>query len=199
MVNLIWTPRLERAFQKLDAISSSKAPLTSSMKTPWPNAEETQTVQEVSLLLQSKDRVFVEFDLIRRVSAMLLKYDRSTASPTDSSDASEDWVHVMIKGSAVYIPKPAPKERSPELDRIMDDVKAKLAEREYRRMISSIDYTASSNGSISSGIRQDMKELKEVKAHTIGIINVLYTGAAVFTAVYMISGHFTEDLGKRSY
>ncbi|KAG0307136.1 hypothetical protein BGZ98_000954 [Dissophora globulifera] len=167
------------------------------MKTPWPNAEETQTVQEVSLLLQSKDRVFVEFDLIRRVSALLLEYDRSTASPTDSNDASEDWIHVMIKGSAVYIPKPAPKERSPELDRIMEDVKAKLAEREYRRMISSIDYTASSNGSISSGIRQDMKELKEVKAHTIGIINVLYTGAAVFTAVYMISGHFTEDLGKQ--
>ncbi|KAI8601659.1 endoplasmic reticulum-based factor for assembly of V-ATPase-domain-containing protein [Dissophora ornata] len=113
----------------------------------------------------------------------------------DILDTSEDWIHSMIKGSSVYVPKPAPKERNPELDRIMEEIKAQVAEKEYQRMISSID-PSSKNGSIASGLRQDLKDMQDVKAHTIGIINVLYTGAAVFTAVFMISAHFTEDLGK---
>ena len=82
----------------------------------------------------------------------------------------------------------------------MEGYKAKLAEKEYQRMISSLDPnspTSVASSTIAYNIRQDMKELKEVKAHAIGIVNVLYTGGAVFTAVFMISAHFTEDLGKR--
>lgn len=77
----------------------------------------------------------------------------------------------------------------------MDGIKAQLAEKEYQRMISNIDPDTFNSSSIASGIRQDMKDMKDVKAHTMSIINVLYTGAAVFTAVFMISAHFTEDLG----
>jgi hypothetical protein len=85
--------------------------------------------------------------------------------------------------------------QSPELERLMDGIKAQLAEKEYQRMVSNIDPDTLNASSIASGIRQDMKDMKEVKAHAIGIVNVLYTGAAVFTAVFMISAHFTEDLG----
>ncbi|KAF9940109.1 hypothetical protein BGZ67_008288 [Mortierella alpina] len=85
--------------------------------------------------------------------------------------------------------------RNPELDRLMEGFKAQVAEKEYQRMVSSIDPNASS--SLASNLRQDLKDLKDVKAHTIGIINVLYTGGAVFTAVFLISAHFTQDLGMR--
>ncbi|KAF9434280.1 hypothetical protein BGZ76_008279 [Entomortierella beljakovae] len=102
----------------------------------------------------------------------------------------------MIRGSSVYVPKPPPKERSPELEHIMEGVKAQLAEKEYQRMISSIT-PGVNNNTLASGIKQEMKDMKDIKAHMIGIVNVLYTGAAVFTAVYMISGHFTDDLGMR--
>ncbi|KAF9560683.1 hypothetical protein EC968_006081 [Mortierella alpina] len=99
----------------------------------------------------------------------------------------------MVRGSGVYIPKAAPKERNPELERLMEGFKAQVAEKEYQRMVSSIDPNASS--SMANNIRQDLKDLKDVKAHSIGIINVLYTGGAVFTAVFLISAHFTQDLG----
>ncbi|KAF9430925.1 hypothetical protein BGZ94_002054 [Podila epigama] len=115
----------------------------------------------------------------------------------DSGEASdEDYIHMMIKGSSIYFPKQPPKERNPELDRIMEGIKAQVAEKEYQRMIASIS-GGPHGSSMSANLRQDIKDLKDVKAHAIGIVNVLYTGAAVFTAVFMISAHFTQDLGKR--
>ncbi|KAG0361879.1 hypothetical protein BGZ54_008903 [Gamsiella multidivaricata] len=186
-MNLEWTPRLEKAFRKLNAKQRSS---TLSL-----NEDETRTAQEVDSMLELKDPVYVNLDLVRRMSVLLLRYSASEVEQGISNDASEDWIHAMIRGSSVYVPKPAPKERSPELDRIMEGIKAQVAEKEYQRMISSIDPNA--RGSIANSLRQDMKDMKDVKAHAIGIINVLYTGAAVFTAVFMISAHFTEDLGMR--
>jgi hypothetical protein len=89
--------------------------------------------------------------------------------------------------------------QSPELERIMEGIKAQVAEKEYQRMISSIDSNGD-NGplTIGSSLRQDMKEMQEVKAHLTGIINVLYTGGAVFLAVFLLSSHATDDLGMVS-
>ncbi|KAF9116795.1 hypothetical protein BGX27_010412 [Mortierella sp. AM989] len=195
MVNLEWTPRLEKAFKKLQAKSQS------SSTTPSLNPVETSTLKEVNSVLEKPNGPeYVDVDLIKRVSALLLKYATSSNTDlkeaVDSNDTSEDWIHAMVKGSSVYVPKPAEKERSPELDRIMEGVKAQLAEKEYQRMVSTIDPNTNSN-SLASGIKQDLRELKDVKAHMIGIVNVLYTGAAVFTAVFLISAHFTDDLGMR--
>lgn len=75
----------------------------------------------------------------------------------------------------------------------MEGIKAQVAEKEYQRMISSIN---GPTDSVATHLRQDIHDMKDVRAHAIGIVNVLYTGAAVFTAVFMISKHFTDDLGK---
>lgn len=75
----------------------------------------------------------------------------------------------------------------------MQGIKAQVAEKEYQRMVSSIN---GPTDSVATHLRQDIQDMKDVKAHAIGIVNVLYTGAAVFTAVFMISKHFTDDLGK---
>lgn len=75
----------------------------------------------------------------------------------------------------------------------MEGIKAQVAEKEYQRMVSSIN---GPTNTVASHLRQDIQDLKDVKAHAIGIVNVLYTGAAVFTAVFLISKHFTDDLGK---
>ncbi|KAG9325158.1 hypothetical protein KVV02_003575 [Mortierella alpina] len=188
MVCLEWTPRLERAFRKLQNTTKHGAP-------PLINEEDQQTRSEVDTLLGTQALECVEMDLIRRVSVLLRKYNSSSIDDKGAGEASEDWIHVMVQGSGVYIPKAAPKERNPELDRLMEGFKAQVAEKEYQRMVSSIDPNASS--SLASNLRQDLKDLKDVKAHTIGIINVLYTGGAVFTAVFLISAHFTQDLGMR--
>ncbi|KAG0218943.1 endoplasmic reticulum-based factor for assembly of V-ATPase-domain-containing protein [Mortierella sp. GBAus27b] len=197
MVQLEWTPRLNKAFRNLHEKTGTTSP---SLKL---NADESRTAQDVSALLESTEQpVCVEMDLVKRVSALLLKHSNNRKSSSGDStdendDASEYWIHAMIKGSSVYVPKPPPKERSPELERIMDGIKAQLAEKEYQRMVSSVDPDSLDSSSIAGAIRQDLKDMRDIKAHSIGIINVLYTGASVFTAVYMISGHFTEDIGIR--
>ncbi|OAQ25777.1 hypothetical protein K457DRAFT_141008 [Linnemannia elongata AG-77] len=196
MVAMEWTPRLESAFKRLQDRKKSLSS-TSTSFTP----DETKTAQEVDTFLSdTKKKECVDLDLVKRVSALLLKYSSSTGDASGVGASSEDWIHIMVKGSTVYVPKAAPKERSPELEKLMDTYKSQLASKEYSRMISSIDpnsLTSSTSSTIAYNLRQDMKDLKDVKAHSIGIVNVLYTGAAVFTAVFMISAHFTEDLGMR--
>ncbi|KAF9320640.1 hypothetical protein BG003_005389 [Podila horticola] len=184
MVNLIWTPRLEAAFHKVETLhKQQQTDLTH---------DETETLHQVQRhLTGTPETVSVDMDLVKRVSALLLKYGR-ISNPEDASD--EDYIHTMIKGSSVYMPKAPPKERNPELDRIMEGIKAQVAEKEYQRMVSSIN---GPTDTVASHLRQDIQDMKDVKAHTIGIANVLYTGVAVFMAVFMISKHFTDDLGKR--
>lgn len=193
MVAMEWTPRLESAFKRLQDRKKSLSS-TSTSFTP----DETKTTQEVdAFLADTKTKECVDLDLLKRVSALLLKYSSSTGDAGGVGVSSEDWIHTMVKGSTVYVPKAAPKVRSPELEKLMDSYKSQLASKEYSRMISSIDSTSSTSSTIAYNLRQDLKDLKDVKAHTIGIVNVLYTGAAVFTAVFMISAHFTDDLGMR--
>ncbi|KAF9922309.1 hypothetical protein FBU30_007596 [Linnemannia zychae] len=197
MANLVWTPRLESAFKRLQIRQQS---LSATPLTP----DEKKTVREVNDFLAKTVSTYpecVSLDLIKRVSAFLLKYSSSSQEGVNSVQASsEDWIHTMLKGSCVHVPKVAPKERSPELEKLMDGYRAQIAEKEYQRMVASINRdspTSAASSTIAYNIRQDMKDLKDVKAHTIGIVNVLYTGGAVFTAVFMISAHFTQDLGFR--
>ncbi|KAI1317257.1 hypothetical protein EDD11_008743 [Mortierella claussenii] len=216
MVKLEWTPRLEAAFRKLHtrtqegtlreaaAARAEAEVITGTTAASW-SKEELKTVKAVDAVLEAKETpVCVDLDLVRRVSALLLKHSGSSNNMSSRegsiqqalfNDEEEDYIHAMIRGSSVYVPKPAPKQRSPELEQLMEGFRAQVAEQEYQRMVSSIDPTASS--SIANHLRQDMKDMKDIKAHAIGIVNVLYTGAAVFTAVFMISAHFTDDLGKR--
>ncbi|KAG0346754.1 hypothetical protein BG004_000906 [Podila humilis] len=141
MVNLIYTARLETAFQKLESLHKEHPDdkLTE---------DETATIQEVRTYL---------------------------------TEATEATIAAV----------PA----NPELEKIMENIKSQVAEKEYQRMVSSVNHK--NNNTVADYLRQDIQDLKDVKAHAIGIVNVLYTGAAVFTAVYMISAHFTNDLGMR--
>ncbi|KAF9905550.1 hypothetical protein EC991_001580 [Linnemannia zychae] len=195
MVDMEWTPRLESAFKRLQHQHSS----TTTTFTP----DDTKTVREVDALLKenkAKTPECVSLDLVKRVSALLLKCSSSSGDANGVNASSEDWIHAMLKGSSVYVPKVPSKERSPELEKLMEGYKAQVAEKEYQRMISTIDPNSpnsAASSTIAYNIRQDMKDLKDVKAHAIGIVNVLYTGGAVFTAVFMISAHFTQDIGKR--
>ncbi|GJJ75120.1 TMEM199 family protein [Entomortierella parvispora] len=185
-MDLQWTPRLESTFRRLLDTTTGATDATST------TLQEQRTLRDVKTLLESSP-VCVSMELIMQVSAMLLRNRREEGN----EDCSEYWIHSMIRGSSVYIPKQPPKERSPELERIMDRIKAEVAEKEYQRMVSSINGNAGGPVSIGSSLKQDMKEMQEVKAHLTGIINVLYTGGAVFMAVFMLSAHFTEDLGMR--
>jgi hypothetical protein len=74
MVNLEWTPRLESAFKRLQHRHSS----TTVTFTP----DETKTIKEVDAFLkEAKAKAApecVNLDLVKRVSALLLKYSSSS-------------------------------------------------------------------------------------------------------------------------
>lgn len=74
MVAMEWTPRLESAFKRLQDRKKSLSS-TSTSFTP----DETKTAQEVdTFLTDTKKKECVDLDLVKRVSALLLKYSSST-------------------------------------------------------------------------------------------------------------------------
>lgn len=74
MVAMEWTPRLESAFKRLQDRKKSLSS-TSTSFTP----DETKTTQEVdAFLADTKTKECVDLDLLKRVSALLLKYSSST-------------------------------------------------------------------------------------------------------------------------
>lgn len=89
MVKLEWTPRLDKAFQKLHAKTTTTSP------TLKLDADETKTLEDVGALLQSTEQpACVDMDLVKRVSALLLKHSRcrnnDTSNHNDSCDNNVD-------------------------------------------------------------------------------------------------------------
>jgi len=92
MVDLEWTPRLESAFKRLQ---DRKKSLVATAKTQQQHAtftpDETKTVQEVdALLARVGTPECVNLDLVKRVSALLLKYSSGSG---DADSVSVNGMH----------------------------------------------------------------------------------------------------------
>ncbi|KAG0270624.1 hypothetical protein DFQ27_002615 [Actinomortierella ambigua] len=168
MVNIIWTERLQHAFE--DYVRLAKDADTN-----------------------------VSLELVRKVSTSLLAHEKKTegakreAGSPEPTEPSKYWIHTLIKGSGVYVAPPPAKEKNPELERVLNEARAKIAAKDYNRMTDNVSMTSSGSGSL----REQIAELREMKSTLITIVNVLYTGVAVFVAVYMLSKHVFEDIGLR--
>jgi hypothetical protein len=85
MVKLEWTPRLNKAFQKLHTKTTTTSP------TLKLDADETRTLKDVGALLQSTEQpACVDMDLVKRVSALLLKYGSYWSSDASNHNGSSD-------------------------------------------------------------------------------------------------------------
>lgn len=65
MVNLEWTPRLEKAFRKLQTQTDNSSITTTS--------QEKKTLNDAKALLSEKAPTCVDMELVKQVSALLLK------------------------------------------------------------------------------------------------------------------------------
>ncbi|KAF9969557.1 hypothetical protein BGZ73_008046 [Actinomortierella ambigua] len=215
MVNILWTERLRHAFEEYvrvaknanspfhdaNILSQVEAALRErSLAAHAYKAQTTPSVASSSADTQPSTQPTppppsVDLELIRKVSATLLAYEKKTVGEREpGSGPSEYWIHSLLKGSAVYVPPPPAKEKashSPELERILNEARAQIAAKDYNRMVDSI------SGSSGTGLREQMAELRGLKSTLISIVNILYTGVAVFIAVYMLSKHVFEDVGMR--
>ncbi|KAJ3021963.1 hypothetical protein HKX48_007340, partial [Thoreauomyces humboldtii] len=85
---------------------------------------------------------------------------------------------------------------SPELVKILSDIQAELSNREYHDMTRNVSVQRGEGGRhapLNIG-----GELKDAFHSLSSVLNVLLSVAAVFAAVFWISGTVTSDLGKRT-
>jgi hypothetical protein len=82
-----WTPRLESAFKRLQDRNKSLRPASTSTTTTSPfTPDETKTLQDVDTFLAATKKhecKCVGLDLVKRVSALLLKYSSITGNVED--------------------------------------------------------------------------------------------------------------------
>ncbi|KAG0228038.1 hypothetical protein BGW42_002456 [Actinomortierella wolfii] len=212
MVNVIWTERMQHAFEDYVRLAKDtdssihdsallkqvEETLRQSSTSPTPKEQEKEQ-EAIASPCTSQPPAFVDIDLLRKVSGSLLAYEKMPRRNDDgtyvtqSTETSNYWIHELLKGSGVYVPPPPPQKKNPELERILDEARAQIAAKEYDRMMDGITGASSDSGSL----RDQMADLREFKSTLIAIANILYTGIAVFVAVYMLSKHVYEDIGMR--
>ncbi|KAL2911437.1 hypothetical protein HK105_209088 [Polyrhizophydium stewartii] len=105
--------------------------------------------------------------------------------------------HRVLRGSRIEFVVPKPKPKSPEYIKMMDEVRAYLANKEYEQMTNGLDSTASGKNKLLGGFSEDMLELRKASRHLISLANVLFSMVATFAAAYVLSGHVFAEQGFR--
>ncbi|KAI9159317.1 hypothetical protein H9P43_008657 [Blastocladiella emersonii ATCC 22665] len=110
--------------------------------------------------------------------------------------ASEDGVvppfDELTRGSRVYIAPPAPKPKSPELQRILAAICAEQEEFEYERMTGR--RLSDNDLGDPAQLAEDPKAVSKV---LIGSFNVFFTAASVFVAVVWIGPTISDNVAWR--
>eukprot|EP00842_Homolaphlyctis_polyrhiza_P001100 jgi/Hompol1/1991/HPOL_002112-RA len=136
---------------------------TAAMREALQIAAQLPCLQDDSLqaeLKSSLDKQSIEHRFLKRASSELLK------TYPDRLEYS------FSRLSAEYL-------------RIMDEVRAVLANKEYEEMVMNV--ARSSSHSATTGLAADMRELRNVSRQILSIFNVLVSMAAVFVAIYVAS------------
>ncbi|KAI8908833.1 endoplasmic reticulum-based factor for assembly of V-ATPase-domain-containing protein [Powellomyces hirtus] len=155
------------------------------------------TEQELVLKLQPyvkvpKD-VQVEESRIPKTIPHTLLSKLSQALERQASDESFS-LQTLVHGSCIHLQPPPPRTKSPELVKILDDIKAELANREYAEMTKNVSFQRDSmRAPLNIG-----GELRDAFRSLSAVFNVLLSIAAVFAAVFWVSGTVTQDIGKRT-
>ncbi|XP_030078503.1 vacuolar ATPase assembly protein VMA12 [Microcaecilia unicolor] len=142
-------------------------------------AELREPLQEV---VNSVDKPLLPFPLLRKLYDFL----QESGSPV--------YLHELLEGSRVYLPKVEIPPRNPELVARLEKIKAKLANDEYRRITRNVNCQELNRyGSLADFGRQ----VKSVKALGITIFNFIVTVAAAFVCTYLGSQYYFTEIAAR--
>ncbi|KAI9159273.1 hypothetical protein H9P43_008613 [Blastocladiella emersonii ATCC 22665] len=121
---------------------------------------------------------------------------RATLAPfLDHPCLDDDHVPFSLtRGSRVYFAPPKPKPKSPELQRILDVIRAEQEESEYERMTGR---HLSDSDLASPDAAQLGEDPKAVSKVLIGSFNVFFTAASVFVAVMWIGPTISDNVAWR--
>ncbi|KAJ3092778.1 hypothetical protein HK102_003041 [Quaeritorhiza haematococci] len=100
----------------------------------------------------------------------------------------------LVKGSKINVESPRPRVKSPELQKILNDVRTQLENQEYERMVRNVStYTGEQRP-----LESFSKDLRNVSKLMSSIMNVLFSVGAAFVAVFYFSYTVSEDISVRT-
>ncbi|ORX73986.1 hypothetical protein DL89DRAFT_263986 [Linderina pennispora] len=130
------------------------------------------------------------------------------------AQGEEAWIHTLLRGSRIYIEKPKPKPRNPELEARLAKISRMLEEQEYKKMTDNVqlkmhEKPGGNNTTdldtvvpgvrigVSAGPISAQQEMKEVNRQISVIANILFSALGVGFAVFYASYTLTSELGFR--
>ncbi|OXB58101.1 hypothetical protein ASZ78_012506 [Callipepla squamata] len=123
----------------------------------------------------------VPFSLLRRLHGGL----REAESPL--------FLHQLLRDSDLALPEVPVQPRNPELVARLEQIKAKLANEEYRRMTRNITRQDVNHGTLAEFGRQ----VHSVKAVVVTIFNFFVTVVAAFACTYLGSQYIFVETAAR--
>ncbi|KAI8995927.1 endoplasmic reticulum-based factor for assembly of V-ATPase-domain-containing protein [Gaertneriomyces semiglobifer] len=177
MVRLVVTQTLLNAVKEASALPEASGDLLSAL-TPYLGASDLTASDDVPST--------IDHQTVVQVSKAL--------QASEGKDSSEYSLHALLRGSKVYMDRPKERVKSPELVRILENIKADLANKEYAEMVRHVSTFRERDNVPASSIGND---LRDAFRQMTAIINVIFSILAVFMAVYWVSGTVTRDIGMK--
>ncbi|KAL2765452.1 transmembrane protein 199 [Daubentonia madagascariensis] len=104
------------------------------------------------------------------------------------------YLHELLEGSEIYLPKVVKPPRNPELVARLEKIKIQLANEEYKRITRNVACQDSRHGGTLSDLG---KQVRSVKALVITIFNFIVTVAAAFVCTYLGSQYIFTEMASR--
>uniref|UniRef100_A0A8D2DQR8 Transmembrane protein 199 n=1 Tax=Sciurus vulgaris TaxID=55149 RepID=A0A8D2DQR8_SCIVU len=104
------------------------------------------------------------------------------------------YLHELLEGSEIYLPKVVKPPRNPELVARLEKIKIQLANEEYKRITRNVTCQDSRHGGTLSDLG---KQVRSVKALVITIFNFIVTVAAAFVCTYLGSQYIFTEMASR--
>ncbi|KAI8323051.1 hypothetical protein GQ54DRAFT_296999 [Martensiomyces pterosporus] len=178
--------------------------------------EESACRQEIERVSKTRFKTSEEYAK-ESISLAAIKAVSQHSLAQSANDREGAWIHQLLQGSRIYIEKPAPRPRNPELVARLDKIKRQLEEREYKRMTANVRasmYDSHSGSKTrmgdvfmpavpgvrigeSSGQMSLQQEMKAVNQQVSVIVNILFSALGVGFAVSYASYTLTSEIGWR--
>ncbi|KAI8801198.1 endoplasmic reticulum-based factor for assembly of V-ATPase-domain-containing protein [Cladochytrium replicatum] len=117
----------------------------------------------------------------------------STFLTQSTGDREKYRLHSLLKGSRLTLDSPPPRKKSPELLKILDDVKAELGKKEYESMVQGL----TKKGRVVLE-PEDSAALKEVSKVATTLINMGFSVFGVVVAVFYFGDSITTDVSMKT-
>ncbi|XP_063151415.1 transmembrane protein 199 [Candoia aspera] len=126
--------------------------------------------------------------------ALVRKLHRALREEGAPAPGSQVYLHELLEGSEIFLPEVTKPPRNPELVARLEEIKAKLANEEYKQMTRNINCQELSR----CGPLADLgRQVRSSKALIITVVNFLVTVGATFVCAFLGSQYVFSEMAAR--